>query len=188
MYIQGDTTNMTPNPKEILKIADSNLEGEELVKVKLARKDGKTLLYVQAHEKITDLIQQGSPRDISNSWGTEFTDNGYEFYPDNNYGSGLQAIIRDYYDSYGSSTWVKNGKVNIAPLRTKGIEDGKFFDLTDAALTEENLRKIVKGIKEVVEELKDHFLKDMVIMGEIREVEIDKTVQTAFGETGEDGE
>lgn len=177
---------MTNQPKKVLDLAESDLDGDQLISVKLVRKSGQTMLYVKADEKVADMMQNGNPRD-STSWGTEYTDGdgGYQFHSNSYDNEGIRELTRDYYDSYGSSSWMNNGKGNIAVLRTVGIEEGKYFDLSGAALTEENLKQLVKDIKEFVDELRSNFLKDVAVIGEIREVEIDNTVQTAFG--GDEG-
>lgn len=165
--------------KEILKIADTTLEGNDLLKVKLARKDGQTLLYVKASENLTKHLQTETIRE-SDSWGTEFSDSdaGYNFHKKSGYSQEIRDFTATNLDDYGTK-FLRNGKVNISVLRTQGIEDGKFFEI-DQPLTENNLRKIVKGLKEFADEYRDRFLKDVAFIGEIREIEVDNTVQTAF--------
>lgn len=165
--------------KEILKIADTTLEGNDLLKVKLARKDGQTLLYVKATENLTKHLQTGVIRE-SDNWGTEFSDSdsGYKFHKKSGYSDEIRSFTTGYKDDYGHK-FIQSGNVNIAVLRTEGIEDGKFFEINQP-LTEKNLRKIVKGLKEFADDYRDRFLKDVAFIGEIREIEVDNTVQTAF--------
>ena len=165
-------------PKEIMKLAESDLQGENLVSVKLCRKNGETLLYVQADEKIENLLQTGEMAE-SSSWKDPETGENYKFFKKSGYDGNLKDTMRNYNDDYGHKAF--NGNGNVAYLRTKGISDGKFFEI-QKPLTEKNLKRIVIDIKECVDELKDKFLKDAAFIGEIREIEVEKTVQTSFTE------
>lgn len=165
--------------KQVIEKADSDLEGDNLLTVKLARKDGETVLYVQAHEMLTDLIQnQEAQAQTSNTWGTEFTegDEGYDFIKCNDLRDSVKTVFRNYKNDYGGK-WMRNGKGNVAVLRTKGLEDGKYFEI-DQPMTKSNLKKIQKDIKRLGDNLIDQFLKDVAFVSEIKEVEAQNTVQT----------
>lgn len=168
------------NPKEIMKLAESDLDGDSLCSVKLCRKDGSTLLYVQADEKITDLMHNGTLSQ-STSWNPPESEDGFNFYQRQNYNSAVSDALSPFYDDFGSNP-VNRGTSNpgnIAFLRAEGVKDGIFFEIKEP-ITEEYLREMVKSIKKAVDVLKDQFIKDVAFIGEIREIQVDNTVQTAF--------
>lgn len=160
--------------KELLEVADSDLDGEELVVAKAVRKDGECLLYVKASESISDLVQNGTSH-TSGNWKNPEGDN-HEFYKKRNLPQNVKDVTNSYYNDYGSSMAASDDG-NIAFLRTEGIEEGRYFD-ADRPLTEENLKNIVRDIKQVVDDLRNQFLKDMVVVGEVREVDVQNDQKT----------
>lgn len=161
--------------KEIMKTAEASLDGNKLFNAKVCRKDGKTILFVQADEKITNLLHTGNTQ-TSSKWGTDGDGNGHTFHKRTGYTSAVASVMNQFRDDYGSSI-ARNGKGNVAFLRTEGVEDGVFFEI-DRPVTEENLKATVKSMKKAVEELKSQFLKDVAVISEVREIDIDNTVST----------
>lgn len=165
---------MTQHTQQVLDEISQSPDDGELVTARLARKDGNTVLYVEADSKVTDLLHNGD-LDDSGRWKNLEGEN-HRFYRKRNYSNDLQNLLNDYLDDFGSSTLGSRGKGNIAFLRAEGVEDGVYFDIDDP-VTEEHLKAIVRDIKEAVQDLKNKFLKDVAFIGEIRQIEIDNTAE-----------
>lgn len=160
--------------KEVLEVADTDLDGNELVVVKAVRKDGECMLYLRLDEKICDLLHTGHTATSSN-W-TDADGNGYKFHQKSRYDDKVREVMSSYYDDYGAK-YAHRENGNVALLRTEGVQDGMFFDM-DNPLTEEHLKQIVHDIKGAVDELRNQFLKDVVVVGEIRELDVQDTQST----------
>ena len=165
--------------QNVLDALEADIDGETVLTVKTARKDGQTLLYVQCSEKFENLIKTETVQN-SSSWGKQYVegdDTGYDFYKKSSINSSLQSTYGNGFDEYGHSKWYMSSRGNVAVLRTKGLSDGKYF-VIDQPLTKRNLKKLQEDIKQAGQNLIDAYLKDVAYISEIKEIEVDKERST----------
>jgi len=123
------------------------------LRAKLKRTRDGSFVHIEADDRIEDLFRT-ERTEQSNYWCS----NGdyHEFYR-RTYDNDLAQFMDQYYDSYGD-TYVSDGDINVALLRTKGISDGKKFYINNH-YSEETLIESLKQLKQISKQLYQQFIR-----------------------------
>lgn len=123
--------------------------------------NGKITLFLQTHEQVEDFFKT-EETDQSSEW--ENGDNHHRFYKrqyERQGDSELADYLSDKHDKFGAS-YIKNGKINLALLRTVGISEGVEFQIP-ASYSEETLTEAVDTLRKVTEEVYKKFIRPVKI-------------------------
>ncbi|MFU1780235.1 hypothetical protein ACM16X_02515 [Haloarcula japonica] len=123
--------------------------------------NGKIQLYLQTHEQVEEFFKT-EETDQSNEW--EDGDGYHQFYKrqyEKHGDSELADYFSDKHDKFGVS-YINNGKINLALLRTVGISNGIEFEIP-ASYSEETLTEAVDTLRQVTEEIYKKFIRPVKI-------------------------
>lgn len=156
--------------KNVIKEAEADLDGDQIITIKLARKDGDTKLFLKSTEEFEELFQSDNTlTPESDSWES-LEEEQLEFYKKSSIPDSVARVFNDHGDSgYGGRFYKNRYGGNPAPLRSVGISEGVWINI-DEPYAEKNLKKIQEDLKEAAEALIDQFLSDVAFMSEVREI------------------
>lgn len=126
-------------------------------------------LYIEIAPEIENFISESFGHvEKSSQWG-----NGgeyHEFYYNTDLSNGLADFFDGKYNSYGGE-FIEDGKVNIALLRTKGLSEGKHFELSTYYANERKVEAF-QQLKTTVCKLYNQFIKPVELVVEVKKREV----------------
>jgi len=140
--------------------SEENNEGQ-LLRAFLKREGGNCKLYVQVSEEIEEFF---SCDDIDQSSQWHGQDDYHEFYY-KDYSDEFRKHVDMKNDKFGGS-YIDNGHVNIALLRTVDLSEGVEFEVP-GKYSEDSLLDSMKELKEEVEIIYKQFIRPVRIEGSL---------------------